>query len=64
LRDENTQLWADNARLQNQREEAEFELGRVVHWYKKQEEEIEEKDGIIQGLREELKKEKERKEKK
>jgi hypothetical protein len=64
LRDEITQLRVDNARLQAQREEAEHETSRVVHWYKKQEEEIGEKDGIIQRLREELMKERDRREKK
>ncbi|KAH8756927.1 hypothetical protein BGZ57DRAFT_859445 [Hyaloscypha finlandica] len=64
LRDENTQLRADNAILQTQRDEAELELDRVVHWYKMQEEEIEEKDEIIQRLKEELMMERDRKEKK
>jgi len=64
LRDENTQLRADNAILQTQRDEAELELDRVVHFYKMQEEEIGEKDEIIQRLKEELMMERDRREKK
>jgi hypothetical protein len=64
LRDENTQLRADNAILQTQRDEAELELDRVVHFYKMQDVEIEEKDEIIQRLKEELMIERDRREKK
>lgn len=63
LRDENAQLRAENAGLRAEHEECPHERSHLIHWYKMQEEGILEKDEMIKKLREELQKEKERKDK-